>query len=415
MRQLGIVVVAAKFGMDTRTKEGLLMAQQTLAMAQWDNQNRTDKFVTGRIDCLKSGAWIEKAPRGYYKEGKSRETFCYLNEEGKVIAQAFKWKLQGLSNSEILNKMTACGLKICKQELHKILVNPFYAGKIKHIRLGAELIDGQIEPAVSYSDFLRVQDILSGKTGRYTHTVNIECPLTKHIICYYDNTPFTSYTKTKKTKTHDLTFNYYKCNKAGCKTNVSAKEMHEKYKATLFSNDISEEVLEQFEDIIKKSVEAYGNEANSRSIQLKKHISELDNQIKNIKLRYATGKIDTDIYNTAIGEFEGRKDTLTLELEKWQGDLSNLYDKIPQIVKIASSLSSMWDMADLDTKRKIQDLVYPHGIYWDKEIRNYRTLEKNSVFAILDKYRDYFYKKTEGENSSSVPLCGRRDSKSEIS
>ena len=37
MRRLGIIVIATKFGLDTRTKEGMLMAQQTLSMAQWDN------------------------------------------------------------------------------------------------------------------------------------------------------------------------------------------------------------------------------------------------------------------------------------------------------------------------------------------------------------------------------------------
>lgn len=76
LRELGVIVVATKFGLNTETKEGMLMAQQTLSMAQWDNQNRTDKFVDGRANCLRSGAWCEKAPMGYSKEGKSRETFC---------------------------------------------------------------------------------------------------------------------------------------------------------------------------------------------------------------------------------------------------------------------------------------------------------------------------------------------------
>lgn len=32
----------------------------------------------------------KKAPLGYSKEGKSRETFCYLNDIGKLIRKAFK-------------------------------------------------------------------------------------------------------------------------------------------------------------------------------------------------------------------------------------------------------------------------------------------------------------------------------------
>lgn len=70
----GVVIVAAKTGQDTRDKNGFLMASIGLALAQWDNANRVDKFVSGRRDCLLKGVWVEKAPMGYYKEGKSKNT-----------------------------------------------------------------------------------------------------------------------------------------------------------------------------------------------------------------------------------------------------------------------------------------------------------------------------------------------------
>ena len=168
LRGMGIIIIATKYGLDTRTKEGVLMAKNSVNMAEWDNQNRTDKFITGRDDCMQSGAWCQKAPFGYYKEGKSRDAWCYLNEEGMAVRRAFKWKLEGFSNSEILNKMSAMGVDISKQTLHKILVNPFYAGKICNKYTKYEMVDGQIEPAITYEDFLKVQDILAGRTGKYT-------------------------------------------------------------------------------------------------------------------------------------------------------------------------------------------------------------------------------------------------------
>ena len=78
MRALGIVVIATKIGLDTRTKEGMMWAQNSLSAAEWDNQNRTDKFVSGKEQCLRAGAWVLKAPLGYFKVGKSRETECRL-------------------------------------------------------------------------------------------------------------------------------------------------------------------------------------------------------------------------------------------------------------------------------------------------------------------------------------------------
>lgn len=401
MRHLGIVVIAVKFGMDTRTKEGMMMAQYTLAMAQWDNQNRTDKFVGGRVDCLRAGAWCEKAPLGYSKEGKSRDTYCYLNIEGKLIKMAFKWKLEGKSNSTILRRLAANGLTISKQTLHKILVNPFYSGKIVHKLINFEMVDGKIEPAVSYSDFLKVQDIISGKTGRYTHAKeNINCPLTKYVICYKDKTPFTSYCVKAK---H---LDYYKCNKIGCKTNVSAKEMHDKYETLLKEYELSEEAISNLASEIRSILTQYTEEAQSRSRELKKKITEIERDITNIKIRFATGKIDEETCNVAMQEFNSRKDVLLLELEHWQTNLSNYDNQLPLVIATASHISDLWHNGSLETKKKIQNLVFPNGIYWDKDIRNYRTENRNEIFNIIARISGTYKQRTEPEISNSVPLCG---------
>lgn len=409
MRQLGIIVIATKIGLETRTKEGMMMAQNTLAMAQWDNQNRTDKFVGGRADCIKDGAWCEKAPFGYYKEGKSRNAWCYLNEDGKLLRKAFKWKLQGLSNADVLEKLKALGMVLDKRKLHKILVNPFYAGKIVHKYNDNVMIDGQIEPAISYADFLKVQDILSGRTGKFVHAKQKpQFPLTKYVLCGSDGTPFTSYTRTKKNKGNGYIhiYYYYKCNKAGCRTNVSASEMHEKYEELLANYDMTEEMLSNFTDMIRELQTEFSAESKEQTSLLKKRLSEIDKDIKNVRLRYAAGKIDEESYSVAIQEYQNRKDVVALELEKWDVNLSNLEKQIPQVIATASNIKSLWHNSDLETKKQIQNLVFPNGIYWDKEIGNYRTSTRNRFFDVMSEFTERYKNKTEGDNSSSVALCG---------
>ena len=403
LRQMGIIVIATKYGTNTRTKDGMMMAQNSLNMAQWDNQNRTDKFVDGRANCLRSGAWCEKAPLGYSKEGKSRETFCYLNDTGKLIRKAFRWKLNGDANTIILHKLEANGLKISPQTLHKILVNPFYAGKIVHKLIQGEMVDGKIEPAISYTDFLKVQDILSGRIGKHVHCKeNDRCPLTKYVICSEDGTPFTSYTKTKNARE----FNYYKCNRSGCKTNVSAKEMHEKYEQMLNTYDLSENVLKKFEDVLRSELKVYQAESQEERQRLKKLITETENEIKNVKVRFASGKIDEEIYQVAIREMQNRKDILTLEIEKCNENLSNLETQIPIIISTACKLGTLWHEGNLETKRKIQNLVYPDGISWDKVKRCYRTQNRNKFFDILDRYSISYGKEKGTSSDEDVPLCG---------
>ena len=404
----GVVIVAAKTGQDTRDKNGFLMASIGLALAQWDNANRVDKFVSGRRDCLLKGVWVEKAPMGYYKEGKSKNTICRLNETGKLIRQAFLWKLDGCANGDILDRLEAMGLKISKQTLHKILTNPFYAGKVQHKLIDNQMIDGVHEPAVTYTQFLRVQEILSDRTGKYKHrTDNPECPLRRHVFCDDDKTPMTFYTKKKKS---GKVYGYYKCNHKGCHSNVSASTLHEQYAGILNRYNVPSVMIGIVETVVRQLLKEGNKDVKDSETLLSKRLTEVEKQIKESKLRYATGQIDSDIFSTAIQELEDRKGKILLELEKCRNNLSNSENEISEIVAICCNLSHLWLIADLDTKVRLQNLVFPNGIFWNQKNRCYRTPEKSEVFKIMDAVSERYKTKTEAENPASVPLCGRGDS-----
>ena len=100
--------------------------------------------------------------------------------------------------------------------------------------------------------------------------------------------------------------------------------MHEKYEEVLNHYDLPECVLRQFENTLRAELQVYQKESLDERKRLKKMLTEADNEIKNMKVRYATGKIDEDIYEVAIREMQNRKDILTLELEKCNDNLSNL-------------------------------------------------------------------------------------------
>ena len=404
----GVVVVATKNGQDTQDKNGFLMASVGLALAQWDNSNRVDKFVSGRRDCLLKGVWVEKAPMGYYKEGKSKNTVCRLNETGKLIRQAFLWKLDGCANGDILDKLEARGLKISKQTLHKILTNPFYAGKVQHKLIDNQMVDGVHESAITYTQFLQVQEILSGRTGRYKHRQNTPAgPLKRHVYCDADQTPMTFYIKKKK---NGREYGYYKCNKKGCRSNVSATTLHEQYVVILNGYNVPTVMSAIVEKVVRQLLKEGNKDVKDSETLLSKRLTEVEKQIKETKLRYATGQIDSDIFSTAIQELEDRKGKILLELEKCRNNLSNSENEISEIVAICCNLSCLWREADLDAKVRLQNLVFPNGIFWNQENRCYRTPEKSEVFKIMDAVSERYKTRTEAGSPVSVPLCGRGDS-----
>lgn len=326
-----------------------------------------------------------------------------INETDRLIQKAFQWKLRGERNIDIQRRLAAHGLSVDKRKLHKIPTNPFYAGKIRH-KMVKELVDGVQEPLVSYPQFLQVQSILSNRTGAYVHQKETpRFPLKRHVMCAKDHTPLTAYTVKAKN------IDYYKCNKQGCCTNVSAKKLHQRYEALLARYDISQPVMLIFKDVVRRMIEENHEEQLQQNTLLRKRLTECENKMKQCKVRFGMGEIDEEIYEAAIENLQEKKGAILVELEKVKGNLSNLARQVDNITATCCKLGSIWRNSDTDLCRKIQNLLFPAGILWDKETDDYRTLEENKALALLryisDKYKNK--KEDESENSpSAVALCG---------
>ena len=401
---IGVAIVEATTGLSTSDPNQRLMLQMKLCMSEWDNANRTDKFIRGRKNCLEKGVYCGHLPIGYDKEGKSLNRRFTINDDGRLIRMAFEWKLQGTANYQIIERLRPYGLNLSKQKLHKILTNPFYAGKIRHKMLGSEIIDGIQPPIVSLVEFLRVQDILSGRTGVYMHKKETpRFPLKRYVKCDRDHTPFTAYTVKKKN------IDYYKCNEKGCKTNVSARKMHDKYEALLNIYDIPQPFICVMRKIIVKVLTGNEDMRMQQISFLRKQKSEKENKLKACKVRFGMGEIDDEIYSMTVEALQSDLDKIAIELEKYNKDLSNLESRVNDVFIICCQLGSLWRNSNLEAAQKLQNLLYPNGIFWDKQIDNYRTIGENEAFYVMRKLTMIYKNKNEKnslENSSSVNLCG---------
>ena len=105
------------------------------------------------------------------------------------------------------------------------------------------------------------------------------------------------------------------------------------------------------------------------------------------------------------------------ELSKYDKDLSNLENRINDVLLMCCHLGSMWKQADILTAQKLQNLLFPNGIYWDKEIDGYRTITENTGLAVIRKITESYEKEKEENpcgNSSLVNSCARGDSNPHI-
>lgn len=65
----------------------------------------------------------------------------------------------------------------------------------------------------------------------------------------------------------------------------------------------------------------------------------------------------------------------------------------------------VYKQGDVDTKKKIQELVFPNGILWDRIKRNYRTENRNKFFDLLDRFSISYGHKKETPSYEDVSEC----------
>jgi len=53
---------------------------------------------------------------------------------------------------------------------------------------------------------------------------------------------------------------------------------------------------------------------------------------------------------------------------------------------------------------KIQNLLFPSGILWDKEKGNYRTFDENKALVIIDRLSGNYKNKKKRKILSKIPL-----------
>ena len=87
-----------------------------------------------------------------------------------------------------------------------------------------------------------------------------------------------------------------------------------------------------------------------------------------------------------MSELNSRLAEIRRDLEDAGKNLSNMMNYINQTIEISCKLGCLWSDSDFSNRQKIQNLVYPGGIYFDKKNDDYRTENENEVFRIFRRF-----------------------------
>ena len=376
----GVEVYAVAQPTDTSHPSGIFQQNIHFIFSQYDNELRKQRALTGMKEKFSRGIWIAKPPIGYDVVKMNGVRSIVINGTGKKIRKAFVWKSEGMKNEQILEKLRSMGVPLAKQHLTKIFKNPFYCGLLSHAMLDGKIVEGTHEKLISQQLFLSVNEIHQSNPGYgVSHKKQQDdIPLKVFIRCSECNTPFTGYI----VKAKNLW--YYKCRTIGCKCNKSAKEMHAMFITMLEGYNVKGNLKEP----LLKKLESKWNEINKESYELeasyKKQQSEVKAKIENIEEGYfATKEMGKATYDKFFVRYTKELQEIEKQMSGLATGISNPLATLQGAVNLSLNLATEWASSDIGHKERLQKLVFPEGIIYDKENRAFRTEKVNSVFCVI--------------------------------
>ncbi len=377
LKQQGVTIISVTQPTDTSTSSGSLQQNIQFIFSEYDNQLRREKCIAGTKEKLLRGEWVQKPPLGYDTIRRNGQRFIQVNEKGELLRKAFLWKAnEQLSNVDVQRRLASMGMKLSHQMITKIFQNPFYCGYLSHNFLEGKVIAGKHEKLISEEIFLKVNEVQSKNHHGYKTTQeNNDIPLKRFLKCDCCGTFMRGYI-VKKKKIH-----YYKCGTPGCKNNKSARELHKVFRKKLgeYNFDIQEKHLIKTQMIAtynQNSKEQIENEA-----QLSAQLSDISKKIERLEERYVTEEISKDLFEKYKIKYTEEKAEIQRQLAKFGNHGSNLLECVDDALSLCRILPELWDFVGYNAKQRLQFLLFPSGMRYNKKTDECRTEEENE-FAI---------------------------------
>jgi site-specific DNA recombinase len=410
LRKQGILVKAVLQDIDTTTASGRLQENVFHVFNHFDNENKSERTSVNTREVMLKGYWPYQTPLGYKNlkpKHRAYEHQYVIAPEGKLIKKAFELKVEGvLTNKEICERLSAKGLKLTEKNIRWILSNPFYAGYVTGRLVGGKLIKGKHPALIDLKTLLKANDLLKKavNAGVAKSARKEDLPLKIFAKDERSGSPLSGYLKKGNW--------YYKARAKGAGVNVSAKELNKKFEDLLCSYQYKKQYKNQLRVLLLKKLRQRLSAHLEESIHLKKRATELQGQLDTVEERYILNHISETLYEKYKEKYAGQLAEIRGELEKKQFDSSNLQTAVDKALLIAENLSGAWVTAGYDQKQRLQYLVFPDGIVYNKKKGAVRTLRANSLFSEIPLLAHDVAEKKKGNSrknclkSNSVPKTG---------
>ena len=135
---------------------------------------------------------------------------------------------------------------------------------------------------------------------------------------------------------------------------------------------------------------------------MKAQVLELDKKLSRLEERFIEEEITKEMFLKYTEKARAEKLEIEREIEKSKNKCSNLEKIIEAATAFASKFRSVWTLSDYYRRQKLQFMLFPEGIFYDKKKDAVRTARVNSVFSYFVELARVLKEKKSGRNNLKI-------------
>lgn len=401
LRKDGISLRSVTQDIDTSTAAGRLQENFFHMLNNFDNSAKSDRTKINTREVMMKGYWPYTTPMGY-QNLKPKHRACYheyiITDIGREIKKGFHLLAEGrLSNVSIIEKLRSRGVPVTENNFRWIFTNSFYAGYVTGKLLEGKLVKGKHPALVSLKTFLLAQERLNGKPNVSIPKVSkhTEVPLKVFLKDEQSRLPFSGY----KTKGNW----YYKLKKAPVPVNIKAEAVNRMFEYELGNYQFDGKEKSNVEKLMYTKICERLKQQQTDAARIKKSITEKQQFLEKLEAKYINDQITEVVYKKHVEKVQAEIAELSKESVNAEISGSNLKIIVSKCLDIAGNLCQAWVSTGYDNKQRLQWLVFPEGMGYNKEKQAVRTFRVNSLFEAIPLLTSVSGEKEKGDSVKNRP------------
>lgn len=355
------------------------------AQARLDNAMKSERTKDGMTKRLEAGLPTNPLTVGYKYQLGDNDKNCPVKDEPRFsqLQQAGCDYLTGIYTkkqiAETLNKKgfsTKNGKPASSQFISKFFSNEFYKGVI-FSKVRNKYYQGKYEKMFTEEEWYQIRQISNGTsfTAQPKKRNHPDFPLRHFTLCMQCGEPITgNWSKGRSKK-----YAYYRCLNHG--PSVPIDDFEQQFYEFLLSIKPKQETIKRFTRIFK---EKYDNKYKELSVdvnKLNRELEELSEDRKVLVKKNMAGIYDDDVYKAQDDEIKNKIVVKKVQIN--EGSMKKLDIEI--ICTFAEhflqNIAQTWKNAGLDTKQRLQEIIFPNGVIYC--FPGFRTSTLSCLFTVL--------------------------------